>query len=121
MHDFLEAGKWQDADRATTRIMLNVAGREQQGWFRREDISKFSCEDLRIIDQLWLKSTQDASGFSVQKEIWNRNGSPTNIRGKSSMSDASKGKLPSDIWEGKWGMWDVTLVEFFSRAANCNL
>ena len=27
----------------------------------------------------------------------------------------------SDVWEGKWGMWDVTLVELFSRAANCNL
>ena len=121
LRDFLKAGKWQEADRATTRMMLQVAGREKQGWFRREDINKFPCEDLRIIDQLWLESNQGKFGFSVQKEIWQRNGSPIHARGKDSISERRLGNLPSDIWEGKWGMWDVTLMEFFARTANCNL
>ncbi len=121
LRDLLEVGKWQEADRETTRIMLQAAGRQKVGWFRREDINKFSCEDLRIIDRLWLESSQGKFGFRVQKEIWQRNGSPTHARGKNSLSDGKEGNLPSDIWEGKWGMWDVTLVELFSRTANCSL
>ena len=121
LHDFLDSGKWHEADRATTRIMLQGVGRQQQGWFRRQDINKLSCEDLRIINQLWLESTEGNSGFSRQKEIWQMNGSPVHARGKASISDGKIGKFPSDLWEGKWGMWDVTMVEFFSRVANCSL
>ena len=77
LRDLLEAGKWQEADRETKRMMLKAAGREKEGWFRREDLNKFSCEDLSIIDQLWVESSQGKFGFSVQKEIWQSNGSST--------------------------------------------
>ncbi|MDJ0897325.1 MAG: serine/threonine-protein kinase [Xenococcus sp. MO_188.B8] len=120
LRDLIEVGKWQEADRETTSIMLQATGRQKVGWFRPADINKFPCDDLRIIDQLWLDSSQGKFGFSVQKEIWQRNGSPTKARGKNSLSDGQKGNLPSDIWEGQSGMWDVTLVELFSRVANCN-
>ena len=49
--------------------MLQATGSENEGWIRLEDIAKFSCEDLRIIDQLWLESSQGKFGFSVQKEL----------------------------------------------------
>ncbi len=120
MRDFLEAGKWQEADKITTKIMLKVTGREQQGWFRRNDITNFSCEDLRIIDQLWQESTQGKSGFTVQKKLWKQNGSPVKARGKASVSNGNIGNFPSDLWEGKWGMWDVTMVELFNRTISCN-
>ncbi|MGK7914977.1 MAG: GUN4 domain-containing protein [Prochloraceae cyanobacterium] len=77
LSDLLEAEEWIEADRETTIRMLHAAGREQEGWFRPEDLNKFSCEDLRIIDRLWLDSSQGKFGFSVQKEIWQNNGSPT--------------------------------------------
>ena len=70
LRDLLEAGKWKEADAETTRAMLQAAGREKDGWFRSEDINEFSCEDLRIIDQLWLESSQEKFGFSVQKDIY---------------------------------------------------
>ena len=73
----LAARKWKEADRVTTVRMLQAAGRELQGWLLPEDLNKFSCEDLRIIDRLWLDSSQGKFGFSVQKEIWQKNGSPT--------------------------------------------
>ena len=117
--NLLEAGKWQEADQTTTQIMLEASGREAQGWFRRQDITQFPCEDLRIIDQLWLESSQDKSGFSVQKKVWQKNGSPASARGKGSVSDGDLGNLPSDLWEGNWGMWDVTLVELFNRTTKC--
>ncbi|MGK7892955.1 MAG: GUN4 domain-containing protein [Xenococcus sp. (in: cyanobacteria)] len=121
LRDFLKAGKWQEADKITTKIMLKVTGREQPGWFRKNDITNFSCEDLRIIDQLWRESTQGKSGFTVQKKLWQQNGSPVKVRGKASISNGNMGNFPSDLWEGKWGMWDVTMVELFNRATNCNL
>ena len=77
LRDLLAASKWKEADRETKERMLQAAGREQEEWLSEEDLNKFSCEDLRIIDRLWLDSSQGKFGFSVQKEIWQNNGSPT--------------------------------------------
>ncbi len=76
LRELLEEKKWKEADKKTARLMLQVAERETEGWLRREDINKFSCEYLRIIDQFWLESSQRKFGFSVQQEIWQKNGSP---------------------------------------------
>jgi len=70
LQDLLAAGKWKEADEETTRAMLQAAKREKEGWFRYEDVDSFSCEDLRMIDQLWLSASQGKFGFSVQKEIY---------------------------------------------------
>ena len=77
LRNLLVAGKWKEADRETPRAMLQAAKREKEGWFRTEDINKFACEDLRLIDQFWRESSQGKFGFRVQKEIWIKNGSPT--------------------------------------------
>jgi hypothetical protein len=50
--------------------MLQVAGRESEGWFHLENIKNFPCEDLRTINQLWLDYSNGKFGFSVQKEIY---------------------------------------------------
>ncbi len=76
LSDLLAAREWKEADQETSRAMLQAANRENYGWFRQEDVENFSCEDLRIIDQLWRKYSQGKFGFRVQKEIWQSNGSP---------------------------------------------
>ena len=35
-----------------------------------EDIENFPCEDLRTLNELWVKYSNGHFGFSVQKEIW---------------------------------------------------
>ncbi|NER02741.1 MAG: GUN4 domain-containing protein [Okeania sp. SIO3C4] len=70
LHDLLAAGKWKEADQETVNSMLKVAKREKEGWFRVEDIDNFPCEDLRTIDQLWVKYSNGKFGFSVQKQIF---------------------------------------------------
>ena len=50
--------------------MLKAARREKEGYFDEESIENFSCDDLRTIDQLWLKYSQGRFSFSVQKKIW---------------------------------------------------
>ncbi|WP_084386873.1 serine/threonine-protein kinase [Anabaena sp. CA = ATCC 33047] len=70
LRDLLAAGKWKAADDETARVMLAVAKREKERWLRKEDIDNFLCEDIRTIDQLWVKYSNGRFGFSVQKRIY---------------------------------------------------
>ncbi|WP_221642911.1 serine/threonine-protein kinase [Nostoc sp. 2RC] len=70
LENLLKAGEWEAADEETTRVMLKVTKREQQGWLNYESIENFPCTDLRTIDQLWVKYSNGHFGFSVQKRIW---------------------------------------------------
>jgi hypothetical protein len=99
LRDLLAAGKWKEADQETTRTMLQAAGREKEGWFEDEDIDNFFCEDLRIIDQLWLESSQGKFGFSVQKDIYqNLGGTGTNGREE---------EIFSNFWQQVgWVKWE---------------
>ncbi|MFB2835840.1 GUN4 domain-containing protein [Floridanema evergladense] len=70
LQQLLAAGKWQEADEETGRVMCKVAKREEEGWLRDDDIKNFPCEDLSTIDRLWVKYSNGRFGFSVQKRIW---------------------------------------------------
>ena len=70
LRNLLVARKWKKADLETEKAMLQAAGRVKDGWLRIEDYDNFSCEDLGIIDKLWLESSQGKFGFSVQKDIY---------------------------------------------------
>jgi hypothetical protein len=70
LRDLLAARKWQEADKETLRVILAVAKREQEGWLNTSSIDNFSCEDLHIIDQLWVKYSNGKFGFSVQRKIY---------------------------------------------------
>ena len=70
LQELLAAGEWQKADRETEAVMLKASGREEEGWLTEEDMEMFPCQDLRIIDQLWVKYSSGRFGFSVQKRIW---------------------------------------------------
>jgi hypothetical protein len=76
LRDLLKAGKWEEADRETNRVMLQVAGREEQGYLLPDDLKEFPCEDLLTIDRLWVEASHGHFGFSVQKKIWQECGSP---------------------------------------------
>ena len=78
----LEEGQWKEADRETLRTMLQAVDREEKSWLRTEDIKNFSCEDLRIIDRLWLEFSEGKFGFSLQKDIYHNLGETRNIREK---------------------------------------
>ncbi|MEI6444445.1 MAG: GUN4 domain-containing protein, partial [Nostocales cyanobacterium ELA583] len=74
LDQLLSAGKWQEADQETTKLILKCANREKEGYLDIDDCRNFPQEELRIIDQLWLKYSQNRFGFSVQKKIWVDNG-----------------------------------------------
>ncbi|WP_223212319.1 GUN4 domain-containing protein, partial [Microcystis aeruginosa] len=70
LEDLLKRQQWKEADEETARVMLQVANRTKERWLREEDIDNFPCEDLRTIDQLWLKYSNGKFGFSVQAKIY---------------------------------------------------
>ncbi len=70
LSQLLEAQKWLEADRETTRIMLKVVGREGASWLRVEDIEQFPKGDLTEIDRLWTIHSNNHFGFRIQYDIW---------------------------------------------------
>ncbi|UUO13356.1 GUN4 domain-containing protein [Dolichospermum heterosporum] len=70
LESLLKAGKWQDADLETWELMKKLTKREQEGWLRLEDVKNFPRQELRKMDQLWVKYSNGKFGFSVQKQIW---------------------------------------------------
>ncbi|MEA5471310.1 serine/threonine-protein kinase [Spirulina sp. 06S082] len=143
----LKGGKWREADEETGKVMCQVAGREEERCLNTESIDNFPCEDLRAIDQLWIKYSKGRFGFSVQKriyqslggtreydeEIWQKFGDRVGWRRKWRLyykdwdftSKAPQGHLPS-LWVlGWWGDWvwwvEKDLVRLFSRVETCRM
>ncbi|MBD2447105.1 GUN4 domain-containing protein [Nostoc sp. FACHB-152] len=78
LRDLLQAGRWLEANEATTSLMLKVADREQQRHLNLQSLENFPCADLQTIDYLWVKYSRGRFGFSVQQRIWqNIQGSAT--------------------------------------------
>jgi serine/threonine protein kinase len=146
LRDLLAARKWREADEETRSIILQVANREQIGWLDLAEIKKFPCEDLRTIDQLWVKYSNGHFGFSVQKHIWQEVGGKPNaddqiwcrfgervgwrLKGDWLWWDnltftlnAPKGHLPGfGVKKGWWLSWSVLVSwELFSRIEACRL
>ena len=97
LRDLLAAEKWEAADEETLKVMLKAARREKEGYFNRESIENFPCDDLRTIDQLWVKYSQGHFGFSVQKKIW------LEVGGK--VDDETAWKLGDRLGWRKGGSW----------------
>ncbi|MCE2700446.1 MAG: GUN4 domain-containing protein, partial [Anabaena sp. 49633_E8] len=70
LESLLQAGKWRDADLETWELMKKLTKREREGWLRLEDVKNFPRQELRKMDQLWVKYSNGKFGFSVQKQIW---------------------------------------------------
>ena len=137
----LASGKWEEAEHETKNKMLEAAGRTEERWFRISDIYGFPCEDLRTIDQLWVKYSNGRFGFSVQKRIyeslggiigyydqkiweafgdrvgWRVNSNGLDYRDLKFNTKAPEGHLPG---RGRKGL-ACGLLSLFSRVETCRL
>ena len=63
--------KWREADTETANLILKIANKPKTtNCLNRQDIQKLPCEDLRIIDALWVNYSHGRFGFSVQANLW---------------------------------------------------
>ncbi|MGB3511717.1 MAG: GUN4 domain-containing protein [Microcoleaceae cyanobacterium] len=75
LEKLLAAGKWQEADEETYNFILKVTRRDRAGGINTRVIKeKISCEEIRSIDQLWQKYSEEKFGLSIQKSIYLKTG-----------------------------------------------
>jgi len=74
LRELLQQKKWKEADQKMWDLLLTAANRQKEGWIDYESAEKFSCEDLRIIDQEWLAASGGKFGLSVQLAIYEQTG-----------------------------------------------
>jgi len=148
LQNLLKNSDFRGADMETTRIMLEVAG-EARETLTPDDVSKYPCNSLQIIDQMWLKYTDQKFGFSIQlKTYYQAGGNIDTIRSQDvtvlkKFADqvgwlnedkqprfneyddwdfslsAPDGCFPAHWWKSPYGLKMVTF--FFARLISCNL
>ena len=74
LEQYLKNGQWREADEETSRLMVQIGDKDDKGCLDSVDCKNFPREELRTIDQLWLKYSNNHFGLSVQKEIYLREG-----------------------------------------------
>jgi hypothetical protein len=148
LQQFLQQGDFKGADAETTRIMLDVVN-EERDTLTPADVSKFPCNVIQIIDQLWQDYSEQKFGFTVQlKTYYAVGGNIDTIRAQdikimrefaqkigwfdenyeSRAGDydnwdfslsAPAGCFPAHWWKSPYGLKMVTF--FFSRLIACDI
>ena len=77
----LQEENLKEANEKTFEIMLFISGRkkENKNDLTFKSLEHFNCQALKEIDSIWVNYPKPGTGhfgFSVQKEIWQNNGSP---------------------------------------------
>lgn len=84
LHKLLQKGKWTEADFETARLIFELCGKDfdkrrdnlysdRHILFSRKDINKLRIEDLKRINILWVNASNGRFGFSVQRQLWEKN------------------------------------------------
>ena len=146
LKDLLAAGKWKEADLETTKVMIEITGKAELDAITPEDIQRFPCNAITVIDQLWRKYSNNRFGFSLQVRIYQsvggsmdtiraqrieflqRTGEKTGWRkdGKRVEPDdfdfsleAPEGALPVNWWNSPYG---AKMANFFlARLLTCEI
>lgn len=141
LEKLLAAQKWQEADQETNKLMLKAVRQEDSGWIDSHTMKTFPCQDLHILDKLWVKYSKGNFGFSVQKRIyqslggkreydkkvWEATGNKLGWRVNNNWLfrddlsydlRASQGHLPSFA---NSGLLEKGICPLISRAMDCNL
>ena len=74
LQNMLAAGKWEEADKETIRLIADIAGHEDLEDFRPDEVQHFPCVHLQVIDNLWLTYSRGRFGFSIQARIYQEEG-----------------------------------------------
>ena len=69
LQKYLKNENWFEADKETIRLILAVTAKEIEE-LTPEDIQHFPCNDLMVIDRLWMKYSDGRFGFSPQLKTY---------------------------------------------------
>jgi serine/threonine protein kinase len=121
LRDLLAGKKWEKADTETWAMMCQALSKPINSYLFSSDLEKLPCEDLQIIDKLWVKYSQGRFGFTVQQQIyesvdgdygqfsaaigWNTYKASSLTKQFSFSLSAPPGNLPSHVWAGGTQSW----------------
>lgn len=74
LRNMLSQGKWEEADKETIRLIAEISGHEDLEDFRPDEVRRFPCVHLQVIDNLWLTYSKERFGFSIQARIYQEEG-----------------------------------------------
>ncbi|MGB3188839.1 MAG: GUN4 domain-containing protein, partial [Limnoraphis sp.] len=141
---FLENKMWKEADEETFKTLLELTGREKEGKSLETDLNLLFAEDLKIIDQLWIKHSNGHFGLSIQTKIyhslkntqqkddqvWNAFGEKVGwcvnntwlwYKSVNFSTSAPSGHLPARIWDN-WNKGGVgSFKPLLSRLIDCGI
>ncbi|CAI9117301.1 OLC1v1018667C1 [Oldenlandia corymbosa var. corymbosa] len=74
LQQHLSAQNFREADEETRRLLIVLAGEaaQKRGYVFFSEVQFISETDLRTIDELWRKYSDNKFGYSVQKKAWNK-------------------------------------------------
>lgn len=135
LQDFLSSKKWQSADRETWAVMCQSLSLTAGTQLDVTQIYQLPCEDLQIVDRLWVHYSQGQFGFSVQKQVyesvkgdyirfcdrvnWPTYNSATAFSQLKFTQQAPQGHLPSRSWVGGV-QWLRHLDAISTRLTQCS-
>jgi len=70
LQKLLSLGQWQEGDRLTNKIILELANRNKIAELTADDIDHIACEVWIAINQAWMECSNNHFGWSAQKQIW---------------------------------------------------
>ncbi|MGB5709439.1 MAG: GUN4 domain-containing protein, partial [Waterburya sp.] len=74
LRNLLREKKWSEADIHTYQLIEQIVKsaklQHKQAFVELKTIAEFSCPDIRTVDYLWKKYSENKFGFSPQQKIW---------------------------------------------------
>ncbi|KAK8475091.1 hypothetical protein V6N13_064368 [Hibiscus sabdariffa] len=70
----LSTQNFREADEETRRLLILLAGEQAQkrGYVFFSEVQFISETDLKAIDELWRRNSNNKFGYSVQKKLWQK-------------------------------------------------
>ena len=70
LKEALNLGQWQEGDRLTNQIILELANKSKIAELTPDDINQISCPIWIAINQVWMETSNNRFGWSAQQQIW---------------------------------------------------
>jgi serine/threonine protein kinase len=70
LQHLLATRKWKAADQETWVVLCQALGWSRKRYLHPYHLQELPCEDLKTINQLWVKYSQNRFGFSIQSQIY---------------------------------------------------
>ena len=70
LKEALTFGQWQEGDRLTNKIILELAAKDKIAKLTAADISQIPCDVWMAINQEWMQASNNRFGWTVQKQVW---------------------------------------------------